>query len=499
MFFYNKPKYCTTPLVSVGDVFQQLDAFNALYQLKKGGGIDQCRNMDNQMKATWMAFVREGAIMCGGEPTEFDFFERTFQGARKRAEATEVYVRYNCDRDFNIFSEQAADAVGPGQPVTFTLLRSLHSGDGKLSNVAVNGSIYIYEDLQWMRVTNVDKTVDYAHVITAVPFSQYYTASVRAKKKMMFTRVRMIDGYSCPVPSSAWSALGYVGKFTPFRFRADWEVEVDLLRPYQEMLRFALTYDLHGQAVDGFEMMEKTNARQEFQYNKNMQFFMGQKIDNPLLVGSGLALRDNKYGGFDGYLNSVRFGGGYVQETDPTQGYDMGTDFEQLMIRQDAMKESNEFLVIAGFQFMMSMMRKNAENFKNAAGACTLETFLRRGMNLDDITKLGIQSYKYMDYSLHFKKMGALSDTRSIGNYNMPNLAMMMPGVGLKDDKGEAVSPIEFFDAGGTPETGTYDEWEIDYRKVNGCEKIGGSITETVQMVVHCPRKHILLWPTMPC
>lgn len=499
-FFYNKPKICTQKMISVRDVLDNLPAFNALYQLKPGQAVDACNDFTNEQKARWMTWVREGAIYCGGEQTELDFFERTFNGNKKKSEASEVYVRYNCDRDFNIYAETTANSVGPGQAVVFTMLRSMHAGDGKWSNVAVNGNIYLYEDMQWLRVTNVDKTVDYAHVVTAIPFSAAYTATVPGKKKMMFTRVRLVDGYSCSVPSSSWDVPGYVGKFTPFRARADWEIEVDLLRPYQEVLRYAITFDLHGNQMDGFEMMEKTRGRQEFQYTKNLMFFLGQKVDNPLLIGAGLAMRDNKYGGFDGYINSLRFGGGYVQETDPTQGYMMGTDFQQLMIRQDAMKETTEFFTIAGMPWMMSMIDGNAETFKNSAGACTFNTFDRSGLKKDAIEKLGIASYKYLDFTLHFKRMSALSDTRSIGNYNMPYMAFMMPGTGLKDDNGESVSPIEFYEAGGTPESGTYEEIDRDHRKLeSGCEKLSGTIAETFQMAVHCPKKHVLLYPKMPC
>lgn len=499
-FFYNKPKICTQKLISVRDVLDNLPAFNALYQLRPDGGVAACPDMTNEQKARWMTWVREGAINCGGDQTELDFFEKTFNGNKKKSGATEVYVRYNCDRDFNIYAEQTVQSAGPGQPVVFTMLRSMHAGDGKWSNIAVNGSIFIYEDMQWLRVTAVDKTVDYAHVVTAIPFSKLYTAVVPGKKKMMFTRVRLVDGYSCSVPSSSWDVPGYVAKFTPFRARTDWEIEIDMLRPFQEMLRFGLTYDLHGQAVDGFEMMEKTRARQEFLYNKNLQFFLGQKVDNPLLIGAGLSLRDDKYGGFDGYINSLRFGGGYVQETDPTQGYDMASDWQQLMIRQDAMKETNEFFTIAGFPWLMSMIDKNGEAFKNAAGACTMDTFKRSGLALADIQKLGISSYKYLDFSLHFKRMSALSDQRSIGNYNMPYMAFMMPGTGLKDENGESVSAIEFYEAGGTQETGTYEEIDRDHRKLeSGCEKLSGTIAETFQMAVHCPKKHVLLYPKFPC
>lgn len=493
-FFYNTPKLCTKKMVNMRDVVDNQPAFNAMFQINTA--ISNACDLDTQGQLRWEKFIVDGAINCGGDQTELDFFEKNFTGGTKKVGATEVYVRYNCDKDFNIFASSTGGvSAGPGAAVTFTLLRGMHAGGGKWSNVAVNGSIYIYEDHQWLRVTAVDKTTDWAHRVTAIPFSKNYTANVRGGRKMMFTRVRLVDGYSCSVPSSSFDAPGYASKVVPFRPRADWEMELELDKPYQDKLRFALTYDLHGNVTDGWEPMMKIRARQEFQYNKNLQFFMGQPIDNPLLIGSGLAMRDSKYSGFNGYLSTMLYGGGFVQQTNPTEGYDMGSDFEALMIRQDSIKQSTEFFTIAGFPWLVAMNRKSGKYFKENA-QITFDTFSRSGMSQEDVKKLHITSYKYFDFSLHFKRFNAISDTRSIGNYNMPYMAFMMPGNGLKDENGDSVSAIEFYDVGGTARTGAYEEIQRDHRYLDsGCEKLSGTITDTYMMAVHCPQKHILLYP----
>jgi hypothetical protein len=493
-FFYNKPKICTNRMVTVQDVTEDLPAFNAMYARKNVmAASESC--MSAQDKLRWMKFVLDGAIYCGGEQSELDFFEKNFNGNKKQTGATEVWVRYNCDKDLNVFAESSAQGSGPGQPVTFTVMRGMHAGQGKWDPFAKNGNLYVYEDMQWLRITNVDKTTDYAHLVTAIPFNKRYTANIRGKRRMMFTRSRLVDGYSCSIPSSAWDVPGYAARTKPFRARADWEIEIEFQRPWEDVMRFGITYDLLGNEVDGFELMETTKARQDFMYNKNLTFFLGQQIDNPLLVGAGLALRDEKYSGFNGYLNTLKYGGGFVQMIDPALGYGLDSDWKQLMVRQDSMKESNEFFTMAGYQFMDALFTRSGHMFRDNA-QITFETFSRGGLDKGAVEKLGITSYKYLDSVVHFKKLGFLSDRKSIGNYNMPYMGFMMPGKGLRNDKGEAVSAIEFYEAGGTPENGTYNEIFRDHRKLdNGCEKFSGSIAETFQMAIHCPQKQVLLYP----
>lgn len=478
---------------TVGSVIDKLTAFKALHEARSGtASVNNAKDLDANEKLSWTENIRKGIINCGGEPTDLEFFQNVFGGATKTDEAADLWIKYNCEKDYNIIAEDAANAAA-GQAVTFQLLRSLHAGNGKYSNVAVNGNIYIYEDDQWLRVTNVDTTTDYGHLVTAVPHSQYYAPSVRAKKKMMFNPVRIVDGYSCNVPSSTWQTPGYAMRVQPFRIRKDWELPLDLLRPYRDILKFALSWDNEGNEVNNWETYEKIKAREEFKYMKNLTFFMGQKIDNPLLLTTATA---EKYAGFDGYIPSIKYGGGFVYPFDPTYGFDLDADFQSIIMRQDALKMSSEFLFLHALPFMMGLNRRSGQYFKDNA-QITFETFRRAG---EAIERLGVTSMKYLNSSLHFKLVSAWSDTRGIGNDKIPFMGFGMPGTNLRDSRGNEVSAIEFYNTGGNPETGSYEEIDRDHRKLeNGCEKLSGTIAETFKMAVHCPKTHILLDPMYPC
>lgn len=495
MNLYSSNPRFTQKIVTVRDAVDKLKAFNAMYESNAAtSSVNNCTDWPSQDQANWRNGVRDGVINCGGEATEIDFFEKVFGGKNTSTESSDVYVKYNTAREYNIFAENAVTGGAPGAATQFQIMRSQYGGAGKWSRAAVGGSVFIYEDNQWCQITAVDKTTDYAHLVTIVPYSKKYVANIPAKKKMMFNPTRVVDGYSSMVVASDWDTNGYTLKVQPFRMRIDWELPIQLMRPYKDIMQFAFNFDANGQEVDNFELFETIRARENFKYMKNLIFFMGQQQDNPLLL---TGKNDQNYNGFNGYIPSLRYGGGVVYPFDPGVGFGLGDDFQTIILRQDAMKKTNEFICIYALPFMMGLNRRSGQDFKNNAGSCTFETFLRNGMDKSDIVKLGIDSYKYMNYTMHFKKVSALSDERSIGNSKIPFTAMMMPGTGMRDSKGREVPAFEFFTPGGSPETGTYEEYFRDHRKLDlGTEKLSGTIAETYQMVTHCPENHILLDPT---
>lgn len=506
MAFLSRTPHCGNKFLNVGDAISKIQAFNAIYEYGKDGSVNNavanglCNSED---AAAWRKLAREGTVNCQYKPTELDFFFDAFApGGPKTIEATHLFIKSMCDFDYNIISAEAAQGNVPGGPVTFTLARSMHSADGQYANIAVNGSIYIYEDRQWIRITAVNDTTPYAIEATGVPYNGDYTANIRKGKKMMFTPVRFTDGYSCSIPKSTWLAPGYIKMVAPMRLRKDWEQPIDLSRGYEDVLQFAIIYDREGRQMDSWVPYEMQKAREELKFAKNLYAFMGERITNTALIGSGLTLETTKYAGFDGYLNTMRYGGGTVYDYDPTVGFSLDTDFMSILLRQDSLKKAKNFVVMNGLQFMASLVRNNQNTLKEATGQISLKAFAQSGMDMNKFAKLDVGEYKFLNYGLVFKPFDALTDSRSIGNHDMPNLGIAMPMEGNVDSLGNPVAPIEFFMPQGMGgENGSYEEHgPLDHRNMpEHCEKWSGYVAETVMMNVNCPQNHILMQGVNPC
>jgi hypothetical protein len=499
----SKTPQCSNRIFTVRDVLDQLTAFDAMYEASGSGSVGATSNEELQ-KANWRKEIRENVINCGGRPTELDFFENVFGAPKaKPIQASEIFIKYNCDKDYNIISQNTVPGGGPGQSAQFTLLKSLHSGNGKYSNVVENGSVYNYTDDQWYRITDVDRSVDYAHVVTVSPYVDTTTVNIKAGKKMMFTPVRMKDGYSCAIPTSNWDSPGYLRSVRPVSFRKDWEMPLELNRAYQNIFQFAIIFDKDGNAKDSFIPYLQQDSREMMKLFKNLYQFTGTKMTNPDLVGAtGIVLQTGKYSGFDGYIPTMKYGGGTVQQYDPAFGYSLEADFMSVILKNDAIKQCKEFTVIHGLNFMAGLVRANKEWLKDQPGQNNLASIVQTiGGDAMAIKKLKIKSYEYLGYGLHFREMDALTDSRLIGNGMFPDLAMMIPMQGVRDDKGNAVPAIEYWNPMGLNADGTH--WEsgvLDHRyQKDHCDKLSGSMTEELMMGIHCPHLHILLQPKVAC
>ncbi len=495
--FESKPS-CGTQLTSVGDALDKLKAFNALFAVHQlDADPELCGNPDDT--AMWRKLVYDGVINCAGEPMELDFFETIFGGKTEVIDAKRIYFRYNCDLDMNIFAQNSVVGAGPGLSANFQLLKANHVGEGKYSYPMDGYSLYIYEDAQWVRITASDKTNTYAHNFTVTPYKKNYTVNIRKNKKIMVLPVQLVGGLSCPTPNSTWQSIGYTNHVKPFRIRKDWELPIDLMRGYEEVLQFAIMFDENGREIDCYEAYEKTQARRDMKWAKNLLFFMGQEIDNPALLGTNTGQVTADYSGFDGYIPTMYYGGGTVIDVDPAVGFDWDADFEPIIIRNDSLKRTTEFVVLHAKPWWLSMNRNAGNKFKNDSGACTFDSFKRSGLNDDQIKRLGVRSYSYAGFTLHFKEVSAMSDTRGIGNYNFPQMANFLPGNGLRDSKGREVPAIQFFMPQGCGATGMLEEIDRDMRKIDGCDKLAGTLAETIMSAIHCPHQHILANPVFSC
>jgi len=469
-----------------------MQEFRSAYEAGPNGSV-QFSKLQDEHRVNWQTQIREGIIHCGNRPVEFDFFEKMISGGAQNLDATDLYTKYDCDRQYNIFAESAAQGTVPGGPVTFTLMRAQHSRNGMHSNAVVNGNIYIYEDRQWLQITSIDTTVPYAHQVTARPFKAAYIANIRAGKEMMYNPTRHTDGYTCKIPNTQWQQPGFIKKWSSYRVRKDWEVAFKMDGPYHEQLRFHLIFDREGNEVDGWELYAKQDAREQLQAQKNLDFFIGQQRDNPALTS---LYSDDYYPGFEGLMPILRYGGGGRYDFDPAYGFDIESDFQNIILQQDAHKRTKEFMLWHGIRFGFGLTNRSNELFKNNAGSCTFETFTRSGAGKADIEKLMVNSIKYGNYSIHLKEVDAWSDSRYLGNAEFPNLGILMPGNGLTDSKGRSVSAVEFFNVTGKNQQAVMESKTVNhFDSESGCEKFSGSIIENYGMMVHCPGQWALLNP----
>jgi len=492
---------CGNKFVSVGTAIEKLPAFNAIYEYGKNGSVNNCPYDDN-FKAQWRNAVRDGVINCQYKPVDLRFFESAYGGyTPKRIDAANLYIKSMCDFDYNIISADAVQGVTPGGSATFTLAKSMHSQDGNYANISAGGSIYIYEDRQWVQVTSVNDTTPYAHQATVTPLNEEYTVNIRKGKKMMFSPVNQVGAYSCSVPHSTWQTPGYIKKISPAHFRKGWEQPIDLSRGYADVLQWAIIFDHEGRQMDAWVPYEQQKAREEIQYRKNLWCFLGQRMTNPALIGTGLTLDTTKYEGFDGLLPTLRYGGGFVYDYDPNIGFSVDADFMNIINRQDSLKKARSFTGMYGLQFMSSLVRNTQGMLKDVTGQINLDSYKQFGADMDQFKKLEVRSYQFLNYRFDFKLFDALTDARSIGNYDMPFLAIMMPNEGNVDSMGNAVAPIEFYMPEGMGESMAYYESPVlDHRTMpDHCDKWSGYVEDFVMMNINCPQNHILIQGVNPC
>lgn len=492
---------CGNKFVNVGNAISKLPAFQALYEYGKDGIVPNCP-YDENAQAAWRKSIRDGVINCQYLPVDLNFFEAAYGGyTPKKIQSSDLYIKSMCEFDYNIISADSVQGVTPGGPATFTLAKSMHDSTGSYANIAEGGSIYIYEDRQWVIVDSVNDTTPFAHQATVVPKNPDYTVNIRKGKKMMFSPVNQVGGYSCSVPHSTWQTPGYIKKIAPAHFRKGWEQPIDLSRGYQDQLQWAIIFDHEGNQMDAWVPYEQQKAREELRYMRNLQCFIGERVTNPALIGPGQMLENSKYQGFDGLLPTLRYGGGFVYDYDPTIGFSVDADWMNIIQRQDTLKKAKTFSGKYGFQFMAALVRNTQGMLKDVTGQINLNSYKQYGAAMDQLEKLEVKSYSFMNYRFDLTLFDALNDTRSIGNYDMPSLAIMMPNEGNRDSMGNPVAPMEFWMPEGMGEEMAYYESPIlDHRTMpDHCDKWSGYVEDFVMMSINCPQNLILIQGVNPC
>lgn len=476
-----------------------LPQFNAMYEAgSSSSSVNNCQ--DSDLKEAWQHAIVNDVIRCNGADNKVDiaFFENTFGWTERSVDAKEVWNRYDCDADQNIYFAEAAVATGPNADFTATLLRANHSPDGKYSYPAKGWSLVDVENDVWYSIEDKIVTNDFGHQVVLRPYQATTVGSVKKFKKYLVLPVRMVGGYSCPMPTNVMPTVGYMQKVNPFRLRRDWNVKIDLLRGYKDILRWTLMWDTQGQKYDAWDVYQAGQARLDLQLARNILAFLATPITNTSMInGTGVTVVDDVHTGFFGYLPSIKYAGGNVLDFDPAVGYNLDADLEPFILSQDALKRSNAYNVRHGKAFMARLINRTNKMVKmEGLGADIFPAYERNG---DTIRKLQFKAYEWLGFTLTFEEWGALSDSRLLGSQYMSNMAIMSPLNGVTGENGQAIPSLEFYQYGMNGQTGDYYEKTLDMREITLCEEIKGSVMQSVMMAVHCPGQHILLNPVLGC
>jgi hypothetical protein len=416
--------------------------------------------------------------------------------------------KQQCEIDRNIVAGESKTAAGPGQAIQFKLHRGSHSVQGTGSLPVKGWEIWNHETKHWMRITDVNRDVPFQHIVTAVPKKKNVTLKVTAGRKMLVSPAKQVGGYTCNDNYvGTHSSPGFFYDLTMIRLRVQWKHSLELNKGFKDQLVFGTMFDNEGKEIDGWEYYKKIKAMEDLKYAMNLQFFLGEKVDNPDIILEDLNGSDD-FPGFDGYYHQVKNAGGIRYPYDPQYGIDPYSDFAALLMRQDSLKRHSEWLILHSLNFKIPFDRNFDRTVKSSPGALTYETFKRvpgtNGKpNEMSVRRLGISSLHLWNMSVHFKTFDALNDSRSIGNGDMPYTAFMMPTNNVKDSNGRDVAPMEFYQPRGYGSTGIggqFEEYEYDARRErSGCEEVGGWMARTVGMVTHCLADHIILEPRKRC
>lgn len=447
---------------------------------------------ESNLSTQWVANVVHQLIHVGGKKIDFNFFYDMFYKKENLVNTKRLFNHYITDADFNIYASATRTGVGS---VTFQLLKQNHLQGGSYSYPAVGQVLFDKDNMVYYYITNVDTTVPYAHKVTVESVVSNTTpVTIDANTAYVVLPANLVGGYSCPNVVNDAMSLGYTQQVSFFRLRKDWEVTIDLLRGTRDKAQFAYLYDKEGNKYTAFDLYEQQMAREDLRMAMNVFAFIGSPILNNNLITGVNAVIDADHTGFYGLVPSITYGGGILKPFSASVGWDWESDFEPISLYQESLKRTNEFLGLYGNQFAYQMdYRANKMVSRQSVGSTMFEAYRRGSEDKSDegvvthLKKLGVESWNYRGTYVDLKKWESLSDKRWVGSAQWSNSIILVPGSGCTEG-GKEVDPLEFYQYGNNGWTGEYTENFRDYRKITGCDSVGGDCAQSFSMKLHCPQ-----------
>jgi hypothetical protein len=436
-------------------------------------------------------------LNCGEGPGSFSNIMRLHPATIVKVKAKEFYQRFMSEININVFAAQAVTStVGGTATLVISQASHLNTGTASMLNQGYtlvnqrNGQVYAIEGVP-------SKAVNYAHSAVVRAYGNEAVV-IKVGDPLAVFATRIIGDVACStLPSITLRDMGYTSVTSPLRFETSWCMEHGI-EIQNEVYQLAMM-DNEGNEFTTWDPVVRSNKRREVEIARTLYFFFGTKITNPNITVQG------NFKGWNGYLYTMKYGGGNYQEI-PMTGI---TIREMDMIETQAVK----FGIKEFTWYLPHEQRNNLETnlnllFANSAGSCSFETFRRAGGTDEErsgglVTQLGVTSFKRNGITHHFMTADWATETNGLGNGILRDAIFVIPSVGSKDIQGNEVPTFEMleFDENLGMHHYRYEETydDLSKRGPDFCEKSMGVIRETMWWKINCLTNHWQFQPSGNC
>lgn len=485
--FYNVPK-CANGLTTVDGCLSRINFFDRAYALSQGAAND-CAG--NPQTSRLRDFTIYDTIICGegDDPGVFAIMDQLGFTGEMAINSTSAWRATQCRPDYSFQIKTGAVSGAPGAPVTVTLAAGSHWLNGTSSLPMIGAPLELPgNDFGMAIITDKNDDVDYAHEITITPQGDGVINLSDNQRLFFGGGARVVKGGSCPVEQTLINLPGRLQRTQMVRIRKDWCIEAELNQGYDGVLQFAMGL-VDGKAVECWDAVAAQFARLAMKATRDQLLLNGSYMSNPLLSSTV-----EGFEGFEGYIPSVLNGGGMDITFDAFDGLDFFNVLRGISRFADANRSCREYMMFVSPEFRRGITDSILGTVASRGlGVCTFEAFKKTGMNQNQIIEyLGFETYKIDNVSTHIKTLDTLASNTSYGipGYAFNNMAIVMPACPIKTVGGKTASPVEILYPATACDSGGYYEEMIDYRKTNGCQKVGGYMIQSFAAMYHCVEYH---------
>lgn len=436
-------------------------------------------------------------LNCGEGPGSFSNIMKLHPAKKVTVKAKQFYQRFMNEVNINVYAA-AVVSSSLGGVGTLTINAKSHLNSGSASILANGHTLVNQRNGQVYQIEGTpNKTVTYAHTAVIRSFANE-VIDIRVGDPLAVFAVRLIGDVACStLPTNTWRDMGYASFTTPLRFEASWCMEHGI-EIQNEVYQLDLM-DNNGKTFRTIDPVVRSDKRREVEIARTLFFFFGHSITNPNITTQG------NFKGWNGYLYTIRYGGGNYQPIPMTGIGIIQLDQVETLAVKYGIKEFT--------WYFPHEQRNNAENnlnalFANAAGNCSFETFRRSGAPDKEraatmVTQLGVRSFMRNGITHHFMTADWANETNGLGNGILKDAIFAIPSVGSKDIRGREVPTFEEleFDENLGRHHYRYEETldDMSKRAPDFCEKTMGVIRDTMWLKINCLQNHWQFQPSFGC